>query len=89
LIISTAATFSHVYVCTQHINKDQYRFYALNYLDFTVLSSAKMTINDGKLSRISDRQPQLGWWLCWPPDLNFGRQKRSLVAQVTILVGKN
>jgi hypothetical protein len=35
LIISTAGTFSHVYVCTQHINKDQYRFYALNYFDFT------------------------------------------------------
>jgi hypothetical protein len=32
LEISTAGTFSHVYVCTQHINTDQYRFYALNYL---------------------------------------------------------
>jgi hypothetical protein len=28
LIMSTAGTFSHVYVCTWHINKDQYRFYA-------------------------------------------------------------
>jgi hypothetical protein len=34
LEISTAGTFSHVYVCTQHINTDQYRFYALNYFDF-------------------------------------------------------
>ena len=44
LIISTAGTFSYVYVCTQHINKDQYRFYVLNYFDFTLLSSAKMRI---------------------------------------------
>jgi hypothetical protein len=26
LIISTAGTFSHIYVCTRHIIKDQYRF---------------------------------------------------------------
>ena len=43
LIISTAGTFSHVYVRTQPINKYQYRLYALNYVDFTLLSSAKMT----------------------------------------------
>ena len=46
--ISTAGTFSHAYVCTQHINSDQYRFYALNYFDFTFLSSAKMTINENQ-----------------------------------------
>ena len=45
LEISTAGTFSHVYVCTQPINKYQYRLYALNYVDFTLLSSAKLTSN--------------------------------------------
>ena len=45
LIISTAGTFSHVYVWTRHINKHQYRFYASNYFDFTLLSIAKMTAN--------------------------------------------
>jgi len=48
-----------------------------------------MRINYGKLSRISGRQPQLHWWSRWPPDLNFGRQKRNLVAQATILVDKS
>ena len=45
LIITTAGTFSLVYVCTRHINKDQYRFYALNFFDFTSLSITKMTSN--------------------------------------------
>jgi hypothetical protein len=34
LIISNAWSISHVYICKRHINKDQYRFYVLNYLDF-------------------------------------------------------
>jgi hypothetical protein len=34
------------------------------------------------------RQPQLCWWSCWPPDLNFGRQRWNLVTQATILVDK-
>jgi hypothetical protein len=48
----------------------------------------KNLINDGKLSRISCRQTQLRWWIHWPSDLNFGRQKRNLVDQATILVDK-
>ena len=43
--ISTARTFSHVYICTRHINKDQYWFYALYYFDFTLFSSTKITSN--------------------------------------------
>jgi len=45
-------------------------------------------LSDGKLSRISGCQPQLRWQSHWPTDLNFGRQKRNLVAQATILVDK-
>jgi hypothetical protein len=56
LEISTAGTFSHVYVCTQHINTDQYRFYALNYFDFTLLSSAKMTIS--KIESMTENYPE-------------------------------
>ena len=45
LIVSNSGTFSHVYVCTRHINKYQYRFCTLNYFDFTLFSSANMTSN--------------------------------------------
>jgi hypothetical protein len=49
LEISTAGTFSHVYVCTQHINTDQYRFYALNYLRLvTAKSETKSRRHSGK-----------------------------------------
>jgi hypothetical protein len=41
LIIFTAGTFSHVYVYTRYINKDQYQFYALDYFDF----KRKITFN--------------------------------------------
>ena len=56
LILSTAGTFSHVYVYTQHINKDQYQFYALNFLDFTLLSSAKMLIT--KIESMTENYPE-------------------------------
>ena len=56
LEISTAGTFSHVYLCTQHINTDQYRFYALNYFDFTLLSSAKMRIS--KIESMTENYPE-------------------------------
>ena len=49
--------------------------------DFIAIAG-EMQINDGKLSRISGRQPQLRWWSRWPPDLNFGRQKRNLVDKI-------
>jgi hypothetical protein len=60
LIISTVGTFSHVYVCTRHINKDQYRFYALNYFDFTLLSSAKITFNMAitKIKSMTENYPE-------------------------------
>jgi hypothetical protein len=41
---------------TQHINTDQYRFYALNYFDFTLLSSAKMTIS--KIESMTENYPE-------------------------------
>ena len=49
--------------------------------DFIAIAG-EMQINDGKLSRMSGRQPQLCWWSRWPPDLKFGCQKQNLVAQV-------
>jgi hypothetical protein len=52
------------------------------------MAITKIELMDRKLSRISGCQPQLCWWSLWPPDLNFGRQKRYLVAQATILVDK-
>jgi hypothetical protein len=39
-----------------HINTDQYRFYALNYFDFTLLSSAKMTIS--KIESMTENYPE-------------------------------
>ena len=56
LIISNAWSISHVYICKQHINKDQYRFYVLNYLDFTLLSSAKMMIT--KIESTTENYPE-------------------------------
>jgi hypothetical protein len=53
-----------------------------------ILKVKYLPLSDGNLSRISGCQPQLRWWSHWPPDFNFGRPKRNLVAQATILVNK-
>ena len=45
------------------------------------MAITKIESMDRKLSRIYGRQPQLCWWSRWPPDLNFGRQKRNLFAK--------
>jgi len=54
--------FTCLRVCahTRHINKDQYRFYTLNYFDFTLLSSAKMTSNMAitKIESMTENYPE-------------------------------
>ena len=79
-LVSTAGTFSHVYVCTQHINKDQYRSYTLNYFDFTLLSSTKMMIT--KIDSMTENYPEF-------PVTNLNYAGGHAGHQIIILVAKN
>ena len=56
LIIFTAGTFSHVYVYTRYINKDQYQFYALDYFDFKRKITFNMAIT--KIESMKENYPE-------------------------------
>jgi hypothetical protein len=46
-----------------------------------ILKVQYFPLSDGKLSRISSRQPQLRWWSCCSPKMKFGRSDHHFIRQ--------